>query len=197
MKIVFASRNEGKVREIQEMLEPTGIDLVSLNSFKAAPDILEDGHSFLENALKKARTIAEFTGENVLADDSGLEVDILKGEPGIISARYAGENATDEENNARLLEKLRNVPPEKRTACFHCELVLYKKDGSYKSFTGLWPGLIIDEPRGANGFGYDPIFLVPQLGKTAAELPPAIKNKLSHRGQAFEKLKKALGEKDN
>mgnify|MGYP000863939335 CR=1 FL=1 len=196
MKIIFASKNEGKVREIRQMLESTGIDLVSLNRFSAVPEIIEDGRSFLENALKKARTIAEYTGENVLADDSGLEVDILQGEPGIHSARYAGAGATDAENNARLLEKLRNLPPEKRCASFHCELVFYKRDGSYQSFTGKWQGRIIDEPRGSNGFGYDPIFFLPQLGKTAAELPPAIKNKLSHRGQAFAQLQKVLGKKD-
>ncbi|HPD56941.1 MAG TPA: XTP/dITP diphosphatase [Smithellaceae bacterium] len=192
MKIVFATRNEGKVKEIKNMFEGTGIDLASLNNYENIPEIIEDGNTFLENALKKAKIIADITGETVLADDSGLQVDILGGEPGIRSARYAGEGATDEENNKKLLTKLRNIPLEKRHASFCCVLVLYKTDGSYHSFDGQWQGIIIDDARGTNGFGYDPIFFVPDLKKTAAELPSAIKNKISHRGQAFAKLKQYL-----
>jgi XTP/dITP diphosphohydrolase len=195
MKIVFASGNEGKVREIREMLEGMGIELVSLSNYAGVPEIVEDGKSFLENALKKAKIISEFTGETVLADDSGLQVEVLEGEPGIYSSRYAGEKATDEENNAALLAKLKNIPQEKRTAFFRCVLVLYGRDGSYDYFEGKWNGQIIDERRGNNGFGYDPIFFVPELKKTAAELPAEIKNKVSHRGQAFAQLQKALGEK--
>lgn len=195
MKIVFASGNEGKVREIREMLEGMGIELVSLSNYAGVPEIVEDGKSFLENALKKAKIVSEFTGETVLADDSGLQVDVLGGEPSIYSSRYAGESATDEENNTKLLAKLKNIPREKRTAFFMCVLVLYRKDGSYDYFKGKWNGQIIDERRGSNGFGYDPIFFVPELKKTAAELPAEIKNKVSHRGQAFAQLKKALGEK--
>jgi XTP/dITP diphosphohydrolase len=195
MKIVFASSNEGKVREIREMLEGMGIELVSLSNYAGVPEIVEDGKSFLENALKKARIISEFTGETVLADDSGLQVDALGGEPGIYSARYAGESATDEENNAALLTKLKNIPQEKRTAFFRCALVLYRIDGSYDYFEGKWNGQIIDERRGNNGFGYDPIFLVPELKMTAAELPAEIKNKVSHRGQAFAQFKKKLGKR--
>ena len=197
MKIVFASGNEGKVREIREMLKGMGIELVSLSNYAHVPEIVEDGKSFLENALKKARIISEFTGETVLADDSGLQVEVLGGEPGIYSSRYAGEKATDEENNTKLLTKLKNIPQEKRTAFFRCVLVLYKRDGSYDYFEGKWNGQIIDERRGNNGFGYDPIFFVPELKKTAAELPSEIKNKVSHRGQAFAQLKKAIGEKLN
>jgi XTP/dITP diphosphohydrolase len=195
MKIVFASGNEGKVREIREMLEGMGIELVSLSNYSHVSEIVEDGKSFLENALKKAKIVSEFTGETVLADDSGLQVEVLGGEPGIYSARYAGEKATDAENNAKLLAKLKKIPQEKRTAFFSCVLVLYKTDGSYDYYEGKWSGQIIDEPRGNNGFGYDPIFFVPQLKMTAAELPAEIKNKVSHRGQAFAKLKKSLGEK--
>jgi XTP/dITP diphosphohydrolase len=195
MKIVFATKNEGKVKEIREMLEGMNIELISLNHYNHVPEISENGKSFLENAFKKAKIISEFTGETVMADDSGLQVDILKGEPGIYSARYAGDKATDEENNNKLLAKLKDVPPQKRSASFFCSLVLYKKDGSYDSFEGRWDGQIIDERRGSNGFGYDPIFFVPGLKLTAAELPPAIKNKVSHRGQAFAKLKKSFGEK--
>jgi XTP/dITP diphosphohydrolase len=195
MKIVFASSNEGKVKEINKMLEGMEIELVSLSNYSHVPEIVEDGKSFLENALKKAKIISEFTGEIVLADDSGLQVEVLGGEPGIYSARYAGEKATDAENNAKLLDKLKNIPQEKRTAFFSCVLVLYKTDGSYDYFKGKWNGQVIDEGRGNNGFGYDPIFFVPQLKMTAAELPVEIKNKVSHRGQAVAQLKKALGEK--
>lgn len=192
MKIVFASRNEGKVKEIRAMLAETGIELVSLNNYTDAPEIVEDGVSFRENALKKARIISEFTGENVMADDSGLMVDILNGEPGIYSSRYAGPDATDEENNAKLLAKLKDIPADKRAASFHCVLVLYRKDGKIDFFEGKWQGQIIDEKRGSNGFGYDPIFWVPELKMTAAELPADIKNKVSHRGQAFAKLRRSL-----
>ncbi|MEE9911199.1 MAG: XTP/dITP diphosphatase [Deltaproteobacteria bacterium] len=193
MKIVFATKNEGKVREISEMLGRMDVELVSLNGFVSVPEIIEDGKTYLENALKKAKIISEFTGETVLADDSGLQVDALGGEPGLYSARYAGEDASDEENNAKLLAGLKDVPRDKRTASFFCALVLYHPDGRYESFEADWPGRIIDERRGANGFGYDPIFLWPELNKTAAELPPEIKNKVSHRGQAFAKLKNHLG----
>jgi len=189
MRIVFATKNEGKVKEIKEMLARTDVELLSLNHFESLPEIVEDGKNYLENALKKAKVVSEFTGEIVLADDSGLSVDVLGGEPGIYSARYAGEGATDEDNNARLLAKLKNVPEERRTASFFCTLVLYGQDGRYHSFEGRWRGRIIDERRGTNGFGYDPIFLCPELNKTAAELPPEIKNTISHRGQAFAKLK--------
>ncbi len=189
MRIVFATKNEGKVREIGEMMKGTGIELVSLNHFAELPEIVEDGATYLENALKKARTVSEFLGETVLADDSGLQVEVLKGEPGVYSARYAGEGATDEENNAKLLAKLKEVPAEKRTASFFCALVLCRPGGRCHSFEAEWPGRIIDEGRGENGFGYDPIFLDPRSGRTAAELPPEIKNKVSHRGQAFAKFK--------
>ena len=194
MKVVFATKNEGKVREIREMLEGTGIEVVSLNAYPKTPEIIEDGSSYLENALIKAKIISSFTGKMVLADDSGLEVDVLDGEPGIYSARYAGEGATDEDNNNKLVEKLKGVAQEKRTAAFHCALVLYRPDGRYKAFEARWPGMIIDEGKGDNGFGYDPIFYIPDRQKTAAQLPPEIKNVISHRGQAFEKLKRYLKE---
>jgi XTP/dITP diphosphohydrolase len=153
---------------------------------------VEDGKSFQENALKKARIISQFTGEIVIADDSGLEVDVLEGEPGIYSSRYAGESATDEENNEKLLTKLKNISQEKRRACFRCALVLYRKDSSVSCYEGKWCGQIIDEGRGKNGFGYDPIFWLPELKMTAAELPAEIKNRVSHRGQAFSQLRSDL-----
>jgi len=195
MKIVFASGNLGKVREIREMLSCINIELVSLKDYPDIPEIVEDGKTFLENALKKARTVSERTAQAVLADDSGLQVDALGGEPGIYSARYAGEGASDDDNINLLLEKLKEVPPEKRTASFCCVLVLYNTDGTYESFESRWPGRIIDDRRGDNGFGYDPVFYVPELNKTAAELPPEIKNRISHRGQSFLKLKQSLGRK--
>jgi len=195
MKIVLASGNEGKVKEIREMLEGMGIQLVSLKDYVRVPEIVEDGKSFLENALIKAKIISAFTGETVLADDSGLQVDALGGEPGIYSARYAGQKATDDDNINLLLTKLKGIPQEERTASFCCALVLYSINGSYDSFESKWKGRIIDERRGDNGFGYDPVFFVPELKMTAAELPAEIKNKVSHRGQAFAQLKKALGER--
>jgi XTP/dITP diphosphohydrolase len=192
MRIIFATKNEGKVKEISEMLASTDIVLVSLNRFESLPEIVEDGKTYRENALKKAKIISEFTGEIVLADDSGLQVDVLGGEPGVYSARYAGEGATDEKNNAKLLAQLKDVPEEKRIASFFCALVLYYPDGHYRSFEAEWQGRIIDERRGTNGFGYDPIFLWPAMNKTAAELTPEIKNTVSHRGQAFMKLRNYL-----
>jgi XTP/dITP diphosphohydrolase len=195
MKIVFASGNEGKVKEIREMLEGMGVELVSLKNYAGAPEIVEDGKTFLENALKKARTISAFTGETVLADDSGLMVEALGGEPGIYSARYAGEKATDDDNIDLLLSRLKNISQEKRTAFFCCALVLYRTDGSYDSFESKWPGMIIDDRRGDNGFGYDPVFYVSELKKTAAQMSPELKNRVSHRGQAFAKLKSALAAK--
>lgn len=192
MRIVFATRNEGKVKEISQMLAGTDVDLVSLNSFDNLPEIVEDGNTYLDNALKKAKIISELTGETVLADDSGLQVDILGEEPGVFSAQYAGEKATDHENNAKLLKKLKGAKQEERKASFFCTLILYKKDGSYNCFQAKWSGLIIEEPRGNNGFGYDPIFYIPELGLTAAELTAEVKNKISHRGQAFTKLKQSL-----
>lgn len=192
MRIVFASGNQGKIREIREMLEGTNIEISSLSEYANVPDIIEDRDSFFGNALKKAQIISSFVGETVLADDSGLMVDVLNGEPGIFSARYAGDNATDADNIRLLLEKLKGIPQEKRTAFFCCALVLYKTDGSYEHFESTWQGTIIDDCRGENGFGYDPVFYVPAIGKTAAELPPEIKNRISHRGQAFAQLRQSL-----
>jgi XTP/dITP diphosphohydrolase len=191
-KIVFASKNNGKIKEIKAMLEGLPIVLLSLNDYKDIPDIIEDGKTFLENALKKARIASEFTGEVVLADDSGLEVDCLGGQPGIYSSRYAGENVTDESNMQKLLENLRDVPFPKRGASFRCVLVLYRPDGAFESFEGEWRGQIYDKPVGERGFGYDPVFFLPERGMTVAQLLPEVKNTISHRAQAFHKLKKKL-----
>ena len=176
------------------MLAGTGIELLSLLDYPSIPEIEEDGSTFLENALKKAKTVADSTGEAALADDSGIEIDFLGGRPGIYSARYSGPGATDEKNNRKVLSELEGLPLEKRTAAFRCVLVLYCPDGKYKVFEGSWKGLIGYEPRGSLGFGYDPIFIDPKVKKTAAELAPEIKNRLSHRAQAFRKLKEKFSE---
>lgn len=174
------------------MLEGLDFALFSLNDYNDIPEIIEDGKTFLENALKKARVVSELTGEVVLADDSGLEVDYLGGEPGIYSSRYSGENATDESNIQKLLESLKGVPTEKRGASFRCVLVLYRPDGTFENFEGKFQGRIHDRPVGKRGFGYDPVFFLPERGITVAELPPEVKNTISHRAQAFNKLKKNL-----
>lgn len=190
--VVIASKNKGKVGEIKEMLSDLPLEILSLNHYPNAPDVEENGGTFLDNALLKGRAIADFTGLPVLADDSGLEVDHLAGGPGIYSARYAGTDATDEENNQKLLKALQNVPILQRGATFCCVLVLYFPHGGYKAFEGRWRGRIGDEYRGNHGFGYDPLFYLPEIGKTVAELTAAEKNKLSHRSQAVNELKKFL-----
>jgi XTP/dITP diphosphohydrolase len=171
------------------MLRDLDIEVLSLRSFPGVPEVEEDGLTFYENALKKAKEVSLQTSEVVLADDSGLEVDILEGEPGIRSARYSGPTATDESNNRTLLRNLEGIPKEKRGAAFQCALVLCRPDGRSESFEGSWRGEILFEPRGKMGFGYDPLFLDPAQGLTAAELPPEIKNRVSHRGQAVAKFR--------
>jgi XTP/dITP diphosphohydrolase len=190
--IVIASNNNGKIEEIKDMLSDLPIEILSLNHYPNAPNVKENGRTFLENALIKAHAIAEFTGMPVLADDSGLEVDHLAGEPGIFSARYAGADATDEKNNHKLLMALKNVPATQRGATFRCVLVLYWPQGDYQAFEGRWRGRIGDEFRGGHGFGYDPLFYLPEIGKTVAEITLAEKNKRSHRSQAVYELKKYL-----
>jgi XTP/dITP diphosphohydrolase len=190
--IVIASKNNGKIEEIKDMLSDLPIEILSLNHYPTAPDVVENGSNFLENALIKAHAIADFTGMPVLADDSGLEVDHLAGEPGIFSARYAGAGATDGENNHKLLMALKNVPATQRGASFRCVLVLYWPHGEYQAFEGRWRGQIGDEFRGGHGFGYDPLFYLPEIGKTVAEITTTEKNKRSHRSQAVHELKKYL-----
>jgi XTP/dITP diphosphohydrolase len=188
-KIILASRNRGKFKEIQALLMDSGVALRSLEDYPDLPEISEDGNSFLENALKKARTIADLTGEMVLADDSGLEVETLHGAPGIYSARFAGEGVDDEKNIRKLLNDLQGVPPARRKAAFRCVLVLCRPDGRYQSFDESWEGTITEIPRGKGGFGYDPVFYLPERGVTVAELPAEIKNRISHRAKAAAKLK--------
>lgn len=174
---------------MQAMLADSGITLQSLEDYPGVPDVPEDGNSFRENALTKARTIAELTGESCLADDSGLEVHALNGAPGIFSSRYAGDTADDAKNIRKLLDEMEGVPPAERTAAFRCVLVLCRPDGRCESFDGRWEGSITEEPKGEGGFGYDPVFFLPERGVTVAELPPDVKNRISHRAQAVAKLK--------
>lgn len=191
-KIILASRNRGKIKEISSMLGELGITMGSLADYPDLPDVVEDGESFLENALKKAKALSAQTGETVLADDSGLEVDALDGAPGIYSARYAGAKADDEKNIRKLLNDLKGVPPDRRIAAFSCVLVLYRPDGTYDSFEGRWEGRIAEEPAGKGGFGYDPVFFLPERKTTVAQLAPEVKNRISHRAQAFAKLRAHL-----
>jgi XTP/dITP diphosphohydrolase len=191
-RIVLASRNQGKIKEIRMMFSDLGIALLSLNDCPGIPEIVEDGKSFLENAVKKAKVVAESTGEIVLADDSGLEVDALGGAPGILSARYAGQDADDRQNIRKLLRDMKGIPPESRGAAFRCLLVLYPADGRYEAFEGRWEGMIAEKPVGLDGFGYDPIFFLPGERVTVAQLSSEVKNRISHRAQAFAKLKERL-----
>jgi XTP/dITP diphosphohydrolase len=193
-KIVLASSNPGKVREINQMLAGLHLDVVPQSDFKVI-DAEETGLTFIENALLKARNAARHTGLPAIADDSGLEVDYLNGAPGIYSARYAGKNASDEQNLQKLLDDLIGVPEQERSARFQCLLVYLRHefDPTPIICQGTWEGRILIEPRGANGFGYDPVFFVPTHDCSSAELPPEIKNKLSHRGQALRALVTTLG----
>jgi len=190
--LVIASKNQSKVEEIRDVLDMPNIKIRSLADYQQVPDVVEDGSTYLENALKKAKTYSDFTGETVLADDSGLEVDVLNGEPGIYSSRYAGPDATDEENYRKLLQTIAGVAPDKRGARFRCVLVLYHPDGHYESFEGVWQGVIHTNPVGDRGFGYDPVFYLPDRGVTVAQLAPETKNALSHRAQALFLFKKWL-----
>jgi XTP/dITP diphosphohydrolase len=188
MKLVVATRNKGKLREISALIADQGFEILGLDSFEHAPDVVEDGDSFAANARKKALEIARFCQCLTLADDSGLVVPELGGAPGIFSARYAGEAATDEQNNLKLLAELQKFSGEKRQAYFCCVLALADPSGRSRLCEGRLQGQLINDFRGQNGFGYDPLFLVPEYGKTLAELPLEIKNRISHRSKALQQL---------
>jgi XTP/dITP diphosphohydrolase len=191
--IVLASNNPGKVREISQLLAGQHIQ-VTPQAEHGVAEAEENGLSFVENAILKARNAARHAGLPAVADDSGIEVDALEGAPGIYSARYAGRGASDRENLERLLEDLRGVPDAERTARFQCVMVYMRHaaDPTPLICQGTWEGRILEEPRGESGFGYDPVFFVPDQGCSAAELTPEVKNRLSHRGQALRKLLDAL-----
>ncbi|HJV33587.1 XTP/dITP diphosphatase [Geomonas sp.] len=195
-ELIVATGNKGKLKEFRELLKGVvGTVLSPADLPGGLPEVEEDGATFEANAIKKALSAAVFTGKPVLADDSGLSVDYLDGRPGVYSARFAGEGASDADNNALLLRELEGVPTEKRTGAFHCVIALCQPDGSCQTFDGSLPGVILEAPRGEGGFGYDPLFLVPEYGQTFSELPMEIKNAISHRGRAMQMLKAALSGK--
>ena len=192
-RIVLASNNPGKVREFNQLLSDTELEVVPQSTF-SVPEIEETGLTFVENAILKARNAAQHTGLPAIADDSGLEVDALGGAPGIYSARYAGAGASDRDNLEKLLDALREIDEQQRSARFQCLMVYMRhgQDPTPRIFQGTWEGHILREPRGSGGFGYDPVFLVPDIDRASAELMPDVKNRLSHRGQAIRQLVASL-----
>lgn len=193
MKLILASKNAHKAKEMQEILGD-GIEIVTQNAAGFGEiDVLEDGSSFEENAIKKALSVANASGLATVADDSGLCVDALDGRPGIYTARFAGEGATDSENISKLLEELKDVPEEKRTASFVCVIALVVPGEAPKTFRGECRGRILFEKHGENGFGYDPIFYFPEFGTSLAEASSERKNSVSHRANALKLLKAYLG----
>lgn len=193
-QIVLATKNQGKIREMRDLLAPMNIEVLSLADFSPAADAEENGATFAENAMHKARYYYAHTNTPCLADDSGLEVDALGGRPGVYSARYSGENATDESNNAKVLAEMADVPEESRTARFRCAMALVG-DGIELTADGTCEGILLTEKRGDGGFGYDPIFYVPAFGRTLAELSSDEKNSISHRGSAVRKMADLLAER--
>lgn len=186
--IVLATRNKGKIAELSAMLDGFGLQVLGLADFPQIGEIEETGATFHENSLLKAREVAERTGLVAVADDSGLEVDHLGGAPGVYSARYAGEDAGDAANNAKLLEELEGVPAEKRKARFKCVMTAYAPGGEKLVAEGAWEGRVAFEPAGDQGFGYDPLFFDPASGLHAAQMDRAAKNAVSHRGKALQNL---------
>jgi XTP/dITP diphosphohydrolase len=192
MRLLIATHNQGKKAEYAAILNNLPLELVTLTDLDIDIDIEETGETFEENALLKARGYAAIADLLTLADDSGLEVDALDGAPGVRSARYAGPEASDEDLYTLLLQNLRGVPASERTARFRCVIALVWPDGREETVEGVCEGRILREPRGSRGFGYDPVFYVPAYGKTMAQLPMAIKNRISHRGRAAVKAKQIL-----
>ena len=192
-EIIFASTNKGKIKEVSAILSQLNIKVIPQSTFNIQ-EAEETGLSFIENAIIKARHYAQSTGLPTLADDSGLEVSHLNGEPGIYSARYAGQNSNSSSNIDKLLFKLKNIPTKERSARFICAIALVKhaKDPTPIIAEGVWNGLILEHRTGTNGFGYDPVFYIPEQKKTAAELSSELKNKISHRAIALRCLKEKL-----
>jgi len=191
-EVIVATQNRGKVREIKQVLKGLGLRILSLNDFSGVPQIEKDGKSFLENALKKARFYSRYFGRLTLADDSGLEVDVLKGQPGIYSARYTGEGGSTRENNQKLLKEMEGIPLSKRGAQFKCVLAVVSPEGKEVVVEGSCRGRIGFKEVGKKGFGYDPLFVIPSYGKTMAQLSIEEKNRISHRGKALRKLRKII-----
>jgi XTP/dITP diphosphohydrolase len=193
MRLVLATTNPGKIREFEALLAPLALEVVPQSQFTSR-SVDETGLSFIENAILKARHASHAVGLPAIADDSGLEVDALQGRPGIYSARYAGAGASDTANLEKLLEEMRGVPIEQRGGRYWCALAYlrFPEDPAPVICQASWRGCILESPRGAGGFGYDPVFLLPQLGLSAAELPKERKNEISHRGKAMRMLLKEL-----
>lgn len=192
LKVIIASKNQGKIREIREILGLEGMEILDLIDLSYSEKIEETGETFLENALIKAERVFNRYRIPVIADDSGLQVKCLNGKPGINSARFSGSKATDESNNLLLLEKMSDLPNEERDAQFICVAVFYYDFGRYCVAEGIVRGSIAHSPAGDTGFGYDPLFIIPELGKTMGELSDDEKNRVSHRALAFRKLKKYI-----
>ncbi|WP_289135170.1 XTP/dITP diphosphatase [uncultured Brevibacillus sp.] len=191
-RVVLATRNQGKVKEFNRLFADLGWEGISLAEFEGVPEVIEDGETFEANALKKAIEISTYLKLPALGDDSGLEVDALGGRPGVYSARYAGEDATDEKNWRKLLDELDGVPMERRTARFRCTIAFVVPGSEPVITTGSCEGLIAKEPKGTNGFGYDPVFYIPEMEKMMAQLLPEEKNQISHRARAMNHLLEAL-----
>ncbi len=191
-RLVLATGNRGKLREVAEILAPKGVTVVGIDDVAPGWSVVEDGATFAANARIKAESLARRTGLPALGDDSGLEVEALRGRPGVRSARYAGEHATDAENTARLLRELADVPDDARGAAFRCALVLAWPDGGSVEADGRCEGHIARSPRGTGGFGYDPVFVDPATGRSFAELPADVKNGCSHRRRALDALGRAI-----
>lgn len=191
LKLVLATRNIDKVREIQDALDGLGFDVITLDDYPEVPDIVEDGKTIEQNALKKATVVHSITGELSLADDTGLEVDFLDGKPGVFSSRFAGKNASYNDNVEKLLSSMEGVPGEKRTARFRCVIAIVGR-ATNQTVEGVVEGMILEEKRGSEGFGYDPVFYIPGTGKTFAEMSLDFKNQISHRGLAVNKARKIL-----
>ena len=188
-ELVLATRNPAKREELINLLKPHGICVKSLANFEQVPEIVEDGDTFAINAAKKAQVVSRGLGTWTIGEDSGLEVDALDGAPGVYSARYSGKDATDATNNRRLMDALRGVPTLNRTARYVCHVVVAAPDGDVKlRIQCCCRGRIIDRPRGSNGFGYDPFFLIPEYHRTFGELSPIVKRHLSHRGRSLRRL---------
>ena len=192
LEIVLATRNGDKIREIKKLLNDTNARFFSLEDFPGCPEVVEDGETLEANAKKKALVVSQYTKKLSLAEDTGLEVESLGGAPGIHSARFAGEEVTYEDNNRKLLKLMEKLPLEERRAKFRCVVALARPDGRVVTCNGLCEGIIALEMKGESGFGYDPLFLLPEYGKTFAELGEDIKNRISHRAQALRKIKKII-----
>jgi len=185
LEVVLATRNEGKVREFVELMRDLPVQIYSLDAFPQIPELAEDGGTYTENAVSKASTVAALTRKVSVADDSGIEVDALSGAPGPQSRRFLGERATDSARNARVLKLLRKVPSAQRTARYRAVVAVALPEGAVRPFEGVCEGQVLTAARGTHGFGYDPIFFVPAFGKSMAQLPVPVKNRISHRARAF------------